>query len=72
MADIVETREGGGGMSIVKTQWISMLQPAKGVLGAYRVLVLKMHANKNSNDHAMKNLELCDLQTLLRLSCIPL
>jgi hypothetical protein len=73
VVDVVETREGEGGIvSIVKTRWISMLQPAKRVLDEYRVLVLKMHANKNSNDHALKNLELCDLQTLLGLSCIPL
>lgn len=42
-----------------------MLQHAERVLGEYQALVLKMHADKNSNNYAMKNFELlCDLHTL--------
>ena len=48
-----------------------MLQLAKRVLDEYRDLVLKMHVDKISNNHGIRNFELLyDLHALLGLSCI--
>ncbi len=52
----------------VKTQWISMLEPLKCVLVAYKTLIMKMSQDNISVVQARLNLNLlCDLHTLLAL-----
>ncbi len=65
--------EGKGNKNIknIKTHWVSMLSPSKRVLSEYKALVVKMVEDNVIVDTTKINYELmCDLETLLGLSCI--
>jgi hypothetical protein len=82
LANLVETK----GLSIlrnVKTRWISLLEPLKRVLGEYKTLIVKMYEDAvvkqpemtvkqtAARESARSNYDLlCDVGTLLALSCI--
>jgi len=68
IVDIMETK-GNKILHNVKTQWISMLNPAKIMMAEYRTLLVKMAMDYNTNKLTRLNYEhLCNLQILLRLA----
>ncbi len=72
LAEILQTK-GLKFLKNVKTYWISMLNPLKGVMVEYKSLIVKMHSNQDKKKNVCDNLELlCDLELILSLPCVML
>jgi len=55
----------------VKTQWISMLSPAKHIMAKYKTLVMKMAIDSLRNEKPKANFDLlCDVQVMLEFATI--